>query len=361
MARKSGKKGKTKPAGKSFFTKVITAALLITLVIAGSSVYFFLRASRAPNTKLLPDAEPYLFIPSGSTYADVLHLLKEKHILLNTETFDWLARQKNYPRHVYPGKYRLKDGMSNTELIHMLRSGQQEEVQLSINNLRTKADLISLVCSKLEADSQQLRMLLQNDHFLAAHGFHSDNVTAMFIENTYSFVWNTSAEKFFNRMLQEYKKFWSTARLQQAKKQGLSPFEAIILASIVEKESNYLPERPRIASVYLNRLRRNMKLQADPTVIYACGDFTISRVLQKHLEKDSPYNTYKYEGLPPGPICIPSQDAIRSVLEADFTNYLYFCAKEDFSGKHHFAATSAQHLTNAGKYRKALNKKKIFK
>jgi UPF0755 protein len=361
MAKKSGKKKKTVTAGSGKWKKVFYASLLLLLVLGAGMIYFYVKAARSANTQLEPGSDPYLYIPSGSSYQDVKKILLEKHFLLHEETFDWMAKQKNYPRHVHAGKYRIRQGMTNSELIDMLRSGKQEEVRLAIQLLRTKTDLIRLVCSKLECDSTELRMLLQNDHFLRAYGLHSDNVSAMFIENTYAFHWNTSAKDFIDRMHREYETFWTDKRKAQAKKLGLQPVEVITLASIVEKESNYLPERPTIASVYLNRLRRDMKLQADPTVVYACGDFSISRVLQKHLDKDSPYNTYKYEGLPPGPICIPSQQAIQSVLNADFTNYLYFCAREDFSGRHNFAASSAQHQVNAGKYRKALNKKKIFK
>jgi UPF0755 protein len=213
----------------------------------------------------------------------------------------------------------------------------------------------------LEADSNQLKSILENDHELESLKLNSDNIISIFIPNTYQFFWNTSAKEFFERMLKESDKFWNNSRIEKLNKLKLSKAEVITLASIVEKESNYAPERPKIASVYLNRIRKGMKLQADPTVVFAVGDFSINRVLDVHLKKDSPYNTYFYEGLPPGPICIPSANAIDAVLQNEQTSYIYFCAKEDFSGKHNFAVNDVQHSINANKFRKALNKRKIYK
>ncbi|MFN5794266.1 MAG: endolytic transglycosylase MltG, partial [Bacteroidota bacterium] len=231
----------------------------------------------------------------------------------------------------------------------------------TINNIRTKYELISKVCTALETDSNELKNILENDHQLEKLKLNSDNIISIFIPNTYQFFWNTSAKDFFDRMINESDKFWNRSRIEKLHKLKLSKAQVITIASIVEKESNYLPERPSIASVYLNRIRKGMKLQADPTVVYAVGDFTINRVLDVHLKKDSPYNTYMYEGLPPGPICIPSANAIDAVLKNEKTSYIYFCAKEDFSGRHNFATTDAQHSINANKFRKALNKRKIYK
>jgi UPF0755 protein len=198
--------------------------------------------------------------------------------------------------------------------------------------------------------------LFNDNEFLKKHHLNNKTIFTIFIANTYIFNWNTSAEQFFERMYKESEKFWNGNRTKKLKELNFSRLNAITLASIVEMESYRKNERPIIAGVYLNRLKKDMLLQADPTVIFAVGDFTIKRVLKKHLEFDSPYNTYKYSGLPPGPICIPSISSIDAVLDYDKNNYIYFCAKEDFSGYHNFATTFAQHINNAKKYQRALNK-----
>lgn len=364
MAKKKGGKSTkdTKSKGNaSFWKKVKWASLAFVLLSAISMVYLAYRNIYKAN-KISRDGEKvYFYIKTGSTMKDVVKSLKAEKIIQSEAIFEWLAHQKNYENKIKPGRYTLKPYMSNNELVNLLRSGQQEPVKLTINNIRTKAELVRKVSSQLEADSLQLYELLSNDNTLDTLGFNSISITGFFIPDTYDFFWNTSADDFLKQMRNEYRKFWSYERRELAKSKELKPAEVSIIASIVEKETNFKPERPLVAAVYLNRLKKNMKLQADPTVVYANGDFTINRVLEKHIKFDNPYNTYIYEGLPPGPICIPSKNAIDAVLKAPKNNYVYFCADDAFNGKHKFAASLSEHNINANKFRKALNKKRIFK
>jgi UPF0755 protein len=354
-------KGKSiKKCGSGFAKKVWYAFLLILVMGAATSIYIAYNNIYVKNIVVKEDGKTYFYIKTGSSFLDVIKSLKEQHIVRNESVFEWLAKQKNYTNKVKPGRYALTSNMSNNDLINLLRSGEQEAVKLSFNNVRNKTEFIRKICTQLETDSTQLYEILTNDNALDSLGYDSENILAMFIPNTYDFYWNTTAKKFMNEMYVEHKKFWNKERLAQMKKLNITKVQTSIVASIVEKESNYKPERPTIASVYLNRLRKGMKLQADPTVIYAMGDFKIQRLLSKHLDFDNPYNTYRYAGLPPGPICLPSINALDAALNAPTTNYIYFCAKEDFSGSHNFASTLDAHNRNATKFQRALNKRKIF-
>ncbi len=249
--------------------------------------------------------------------------------------------------------------MSNNELINLLRSGKQEPVTLIIRGFRNYNYLAGYVSKKLEVDSVDIVNAFEDELLAKKYGFNVNTFITIVIPNTYQFFWNTSAEDFIDRMAKEYKKFWTTERLQKATSIGLTQSDVSILASIVQMETNKIDEMSLIAGVYINRLKKNMALQADPTVIFAHNDFTIKRVLNKHLEIDSPYNTYKYIGLPPGPICIPYPHSIDAVLNYSKHNFLYFCAKDDMSGYHVFARTLQEHLNNARKYQKKLNELNI--
>lgn len=248
--------------------------------------------------------------------------------------------------------------MSNNELINLLRSGHQTPVNLVFNKLRIKSQLAGKVAKQLEADSTSIMHLINNPVFLTKYDLDTSNVMAVFIPNTYEFFWNTNAEQFFDRMYSEYQRFWTDTRKEKQRKTKLTPIEVVILASIVEEESNKNAEKPTISGVYLNRLKKQIPLQADPTIKFALGNFEIKRVLKKHLEVNSPYNTYKNRGLPPGPICLPSIATIDAVLNFENHKYLYFCAKDDFSGYHVFSNTLQQHNQNAIRYQKALSKLK---
>jgi UPF0755 protein len=338
---------------------VIIGFLLIVLTGVSAVIMFYNRILRN-NIELESGEEYYLFIPTGSEFEDVYRILKEEKLLRDTASFRWIALKKNYPRHVYPGRYRIKAGMNNNRLVGLLRSGEQVPVQLIFNNVRSRETLAGLLSSQIEADSLEILSLFYDDGLLHQHGFQRETALGVFIPNTYEIYWNTSGEDLFNRMVREYRIFWNERRLSLARKIGLEPMEVITLASIVDEETLFEDEEARIAGVYINRLKRGIRLQADPTVKYAAGDMSMNRVLKKHLAIDSPYNTYRYGGVPPGPIVIPSISAIDAVLNYERHNFLYFCAREDFSGYHNFATTLAQHNKNARSYQNALNRRKIF-
>ncbi|HNW97269.1 MAG TPA: endolytic transglycosylase MltG [Bacteroidales bacterium] len=345
--------------GKSVFFKiiVITGVLLILAgIFTAYKAYTILYKS---NVKLDDKNSTYLYIKTGSDFNEVLNQLNTNKIISDASSFEWLADYKDYKNHVKPGKYTIKNGMNNNELINMLMSGRQEPVKLVFNNVRTKYQLAGKMSSQLEADSLSIIELLDNADYLDSLGFTVDNAIAVFIPNTYELYWNTSAKQLFEKMKKEFDKFWNNSRKTKAENAGLSPVEVEILASIIQEESRKYDEMPTIAGVYINRLNKGMKLEADPTVKFAIGDFSIKRILKKHLLTDSPYNTYQNKGLPPGPICLPDSRIIDKVLNYEKHNYLFFCAKPDGSGYHSFAKTSAEHSRNAQIYHQYLNTLKI--
>ena len=331
---------------------------LIFLVFTGLAVVFFVYKIIFTNN-ISPSSPPYLYIKTGATYNEVIDLLEEKNVLNNLKTFQRVAKWKKYPQKIKAGKYAIKQGMNNNELVNMLRSGRQEAVNFTFNNVRTKVDFAEKVSQQLEMSAESLLFLLNDAETFAEYKLNDDNILTLFIPNTYQMWWNTSAEDFVKKMYREYEKFWTKERTQKATNMNLSPTEVIILASIVEEENHRTNEQSRIAGVYMNRLKKGMPLQADPTVKFALQDFGKKRILYADLEIDSPYNTYKYAGLPPGPIRIPSPTCIDKVLDYEQHNYIFMCAKEDFSGYHNFAVTHSQHEINAQKYHNALNSRKI--
>ncbi|MBE9468949.1 MAG: endolytic transglycosylase MltG [Bacteroidetes bacterium] len=355
------KKNNNKGFKSTIFFKIIISALALSIIFGVSYVYRMYKRVLQPNVVLTTKHSNYLYIPTGSNFIDLKKILFKNNIIVNVNTFEWLAEEKNYVAHVKPGRYFIKNKMSNNELINLLRSGEQTPLNLIFNNIRTKQELAQKISLQIEADSTKILKLLNNKKFLSKYNFSQHTVMSMFVPNTYQFYWNTSAEKFFDRMYNEYLKFWSDKRIKKAEKIGLSKVDVSILASIVEEETNKNSEKRRLAGVYINRLRKRMRLQADPTVIFAIGDFSIKRVLKKQLSFDSPYNTYKYRGLPPGVICIPSISSLDAVLNYETHSYLYFCAKSDFSGYHAFAKSLRQHNNNARRYQRALNKSRIMK
>ena len=311
----------------------------------------------APN---VAKEKAYLYIHTNADFNQVMQTLQKENLLKNTISFEWLAKRKGYINNVKAGKYLLKVGMSNNQIVNMLRSGNQEAVNLVFNSIRTNEQLAGKLAKQIETDSTTLIGEFNNPDFISKYNTTPEELRLLFIPNTYKIWWNTSAEQLMERMQKEYEKFWTDDRNAKAYTAGLSRKEIAIVASIVEEETNKNDEKPTVASVYANRIKKGMLLQADPTVKYAVGDFTIKRILNKHLTTDSPYNTYKYAGIPPGPICIPSIASIDAVLANKKTDYLYFCAKEDFLGYHNFAKNMEEHLINARKYQKALNQRKIF-
>jgi UPF0755 protein len=352
-----------KKKGISFFLKVVIASLIIAVAAGGYWAYNKYKAIYLPNVFLNTKKSEYVYIPTGSGVEDVAAILHENGIIINKAAFEWVAEQKNYKNHVHPGRYLVKNLMSNNKLIDLLRSGEQEPLKITFNNIRTKDQLVSKLSGLLEADSAEFYQLLYNKDYLnKKFGLSETGILSMFIPNTYEFFWNTSAEQFLERMAREYKAFWSEERKAKARALGLSQTEVSVLASIVQAEqSRHHDEKPIIAGLYLNRLKKGMLLQSDPTLIYALGDFTINRVLNIHKEVESPYNTYKYKGLPPGPINLPEITSLDAVLNHQKHDYIYMCAKEDFSGYHSFSKSYDQHLVNARKYQAALNKRKIMR
>ena len=306
--------------------------------------------------------ERYIFIESNSSFSEVVELLQSYNLLLDINSFKWVAEKKNYINNIKPGRYFIDRNMNNNDLVNLLRSGRQSPVKVTFNNVRSLQDVSSKLSEYLESDSAAIYNSFIDDKFLNDNQLNKNNVISIFIPNTYEFYWNTSANDLRARMMREYKTFWNRERKKKASRLKLSFSEVSTLASIVEKEQNIRKdERPKIAGLYLNRIYQGMKLESDPTLIFALQDFNINRVLNRDKKVKSPYNTYKYRGLPPGPICIPSINAIDAVLNAENHDFIFMCAKEDFSGYHNFATTYKQHLVNARKYQRMLNKKRILR
>jgi len=306
--------------------------------------------------------EGYLYIPTGSDFKDVENLVHP--FLKRVKPFVLVAEKLNYTESVKPGKYKISKGMSNFELVRMLRSGKQTMVNLSFNNQDTFEKLAGRISQQIEADSISLLKAFTDNAFLEEAGLNSGNAIGMYIPNSYEFYWNTTAEDFRAKMLDEYTKFWDASRLEKAKKLNLTKNEVITLASIVQKETSTVNERPIVAKLYLNRLASGWPLQADPTIIFALkakfgNDMVIKRVFSKDLDINSPYNTYKNTGLPPGPISMPDISSIEAVLNPANHDYFYMCASVTTVGTHEFAKTLDQHNKNAAKYQQWLNKQGV--
>ncbi len=303
----------------------------------------------------------YIYIEPSTQYDEVVAQIKKKVNLPSDKIFQMIAERMKYPESIKTGRYAIKDGMTMPEIIRILRSGNQSAVKLTFNNMRTKENLAGRISSQLMMDSLALLTWLSDEKKVEEFGLDTNTVVAMFIPNTYEVYWDTSVDKLLKRMKHEYATFWNESRKAKAKEIGLTPIEVSTLASIVEEEATYSDEYPIIAGLYLNRLKRGQRLEADPTVKFAVGDFSLRRILYKHLEVESPYNTYRNDGLPPGPIRIPSIKGIDASLSPQDHKYLFMCAKDDLSGRHNFATTHAEHIRNAAKYQRALNEKKIYK
>ena len=335
--------------------------VIIGLIFMGSFAFYVYKVMFMSNTSF-EDDYVHLYIKSETTFNQFIELVDP--FLLNIDDFSVLAKRKKY--NVKPGKYRLNKGMSNNDIINSLRSNNIT-VNVTYNNISDLNDLAGNISNQIEADSISFLNSFKTDFFIEK-GFDEKNILSMYIPNSYNFFWNTSAEKFNQRMFEEYTKFWQkNNRVEKANKIGLSKIEVMILASIVYEESKGNIELPKIAGVYLNRLKSNWKLQADPTVKFAAyqqdeyKNTVIRRVLNKHLKIDSPYNTYKYSGLPPGIISMPSIQAIDAVLNSEKHNYYFFAADPSNPGYHSFARTLSEHKRNARKFHKYLNSKGIKK
>ncbi len=330
-----------------------------TLLIVFATILRVYYDTTRPMITLEGRQKCYFYVRTGAGFTEVRDSLVKKGYLASPKVFEWLARKRHYPEKVRPGRYLLENGMRNNVVVNLLRSGRQEPLRIAIQNLRNAGELAGLLGRKLEVDSAHLMRMFNDRSLLEKFGATPATVLTLFIPNTYEFFWNTSGDQVFKKMDQASRRFWTPVRRHQADSLGMNIAEVVTMASIVEKESNDNHEKPVIAGVYLNRLRRGMPLQADPTVIYAWNDYSIRRVLKVHTLIKSPYNTYEHTGLPPSPICLPSIASVDAVLNAENHSYLYFCAKEDFSGSHNFATTLDEHSRNARKYQKALDAMKI--
>lgn len=313
------------------------------------------------NRDLQKDPPVVLYIPTGATIENVKDSLIKMRIIGDPRSFFALARFLNYNEKVRPGRYLIYPQMSNLQVLQKLKRGEQEPVKVTFNNVRLKRELIEKLDNYLEPNHKELDSLMNDSIFVSLYGFDTTTIVSMFIPDTYEFYWNISPKRLFDKMNEAYKNFWNEDRLAKAKALNLTPVQVSILASIVEGETHQNSEKPRIAGVYLNRLKSNMLLQADPTVKYAVGDFAIRRVLDAHTATDSPYNTYKYTGLPPGPINLPSKTSLEAVLNAEKHDFIYFCASPTAPGFHDFAVKYSDHINNAVRYQKYLNKRKIMK
>lgn len=341
-----------------FKNPITLLLLLLALAYLGYSRVY--QPIFAPNVQTEAGKPQEFFIFSGWDYQKVGESLMKQRVIQDVEAFNWVAKQMNYPRHVYSGRYLIEDGMSTRELVQLLRSGKQTPIEYTFVKFRTPDQLAEHAAEHLEMSAHDLQLLLDDPEYLKRfNGLTPDIALTIFIPNTYELYWNIEPKEFVERMYQEYKRFWSDERNRQRQKLNLSRLEVMTLASIVEEETNKNDEKPRVAGVYLNRVRRNWPLEADPTVKYAVGDFSLRRILNKHLQTDSPYNTYLYPGIPPGPICTPSISSINAVLTAERHDYMFFCARADGSGYHHFSQTLAQHNAYAREYHRMLNQRGI--
>lgn len=345
---------------KRMIHRIILLLLSVLIVIAFVIAINLFRNTLKPNVRIGNNESISIIIPDGSDFKDVKDILYQRDIIINRHSFEWMAERKNYPNLIKPGHYVIKSQMNNNELVNMLRSGAQSPVKVVFNNIRSKSDLAGNISRQIEADSTALMKCLNDRVFLKTLNTTPEQVLMIFIPNTYEFWWTTDAYDFTSRMYKEFKNFWNAERTQKAEFTRLSIPDIIILASIVEKETQKNDEKPSIAGVYLNRLRKGWPLQADPTIVFATGDFEMKRVLKIHTQIDSPYNTYLHNGLPPGPICIPSIASVDAVLNYKKHNYMYFCARDDLSGYHSFSRTLAEHNRYARAYQRALNDRKII-
>ncbi len=336
----------------SFSWSVFFITILSTVLFSSCSRF------AASNTADFGEKK-HIYLKTDATIEDVYQELKEKNIVKDFASFQEMAESSNLSENIHEGKYKITQGMNNHDIVHLLKSGKQEVVRVVVNKLRKKEHIASRLSKKIATDSATFMKLFSDSTFLAPYGINTDELQAIVMPYTYDVYYNSTPRELFDKMYKAYQRFWTADRKAKAEKLKLSQVEVVTIASIVDEETNKKDEMAKVASVYLNRIRKGMKLQADPTARFAYGDFTIKRVLFKHLRFDSPWNTYKYAGLPPGPICTPQPVAIDAVLENLQTDYIFFCAKEDFSGYHNFASNDVEHEKNAQLFRKAMDERGI--
>ncbi|KYG82391.1 endolytic transglycosylase MltG [Roseivirga echinicomitans] len=340
--------------------KIFLLAMVVFSVMLTSFSFYFYQVFYGANI-LIERENTTVTIHYGESFDEVRNKFYDAQVINDVISFSFVSKTLGYQDAVKPGVYYLKTGMSNIETVRMLRAGDQIPVRITFNNVRLKSELADKITDNTGIEPEVFEALLNDDAFLADYGVNSENVMTLFLPNTYEVYWTIKAEELFSKMAEEHKKFWTADRVAKAKALDLTPVQVSVLASIVQAESIKNDERPTIAGLYLNRLERNIALQADPTLVFALGDFTIQRVLNEHKRVQSPYNTYLNRGLPPGPINLPTISSIDAVLNYEKHDYIYMCAKEDFSGYHRFAKTLVQHNKNAALFQRALNERRIFR
>ena len=339
--------------------KLMIAMVVFSMLLTTFSFYFW-QMFKGSNV-LIEKPDQVITIQKGETFSELRARLYDDLVINDALSFSFVAKVLDYQEAVKPGVYLFESGMSNLDIVRRLRSGDQIPVRMTFNNVRLKGDLAEKITANIGLDSAQFHRLLDNEAFLEKYNLNKDNALSVFLPDTYEVYWTITAEELFDKMYKAHEQYWTPARKEKAAAIGLTPTEVSILASIVQAETIMSEERPEVAGLYINRLNKNMFLQADPTVKFALGDFAIQRILTKDTRVDSPYNTYRNRGLPPGPIGLPSLASIQSVLNYKKHDYLYMCAKEDFTGYHAFAKTLREHNRNAAKLHKALNQRMIFR
>lgn len=335
--------------------------IIILLALVGFAGYWAYENVFKSNVHLDGKKFTYIYIKTGATLNDVFDELYAQNIIDDHESFEWTARRMKLQDNVNPGKYRIDASMSNRSIIKMIVNGKQEKVKLTFNSqIRNKEQFITYVSEKLEINQGELEEFCNNEQQLQEqYGLSATNFMCLITPQTLELNWNTNIDALFLLLKKSYDEVWTSARKTKAKAIGYSVAEVITIASITQSESTIKTEQQKIAGVYINRLKKDMKLQADPTIVFANGNFDVQRVLSSDKEIDSPYNTYMYKGLPPGPICLVKPSVIDAVLNYTKSNYLFFCANADFSGYSKFTDDYAVHQKNAKAYQDALNKKGI--
>src|SRR5688572_25517974 len=334
------------------FNKRLIFFLVISVLGISFSFYAY-QVVYTPNI-LVDQDDRLLLVKEGDTFKDVQQEIHEGNFANDLISFSFLAKLMNYDKHIKPGRYLLKRNMSNLRALQLLKSGAQEPVRITFNNVRLIRELAEKITRNLGMTPEEFEAALIQFTMTNSYGFTKDNVLVMFIPNTYEVYYNITPDALVKRMYGEYENFWNEEQNAKAKKIGLTPIEVSILASIVQAETIRDDEAPTIAGLYLNRLKQGIPLQADPTLKFAVGDFSLKRILNVHKEIDSPYNTYRYAGLPPGPINMPEIKSLKAVLDYVPSDFLYMCAKEDFSGRHNFTSDYQEHMNNAIRYQRAL-------
>ena len=338
--------------------KILISVIVFSTLLSSISVYLY-QMFYSPNF-LINQKDKFLMIEDNMNFNGVRNKLIQDTILNDVLSFSVLSKAMKYNQNIKSGAYKIKSNMSNYSLIKMLRSGNQTPINISFNHARKIEDLSKIITKDLKITNDEFMEFINNKKN-NLYGFNTKNIMAMFLANTYEVYWNISIESLFNKMHSEYTKFWNKERINKSNELKMSNIDVSILASIVASETLKIDEANTIAGVYINRLKKNMYLQADPTLVYAANDFSIKRVLNKHKKIASPYNTYINKGLPPGPIKLTTKEYIDAVLNYEKHKYIYFCAKDDFSGYHVFATKLSEHNRNAKKFQKALNKRKIYR